>query len=286
MIRGEIEVTGVGIALIDDALAATLQDIVNTLETIDDVLAAAEQVLQTLDQIIALVEPYLQDSVIQALIDAQTALANAQAMANDPNVSEAEAQAALENAQTLLNNANAAYQAALLEFFEDFLDIIIATIGELYNDYQGQGSTIESEYNTAKGDVDTWLTQNNDPLPEGDGYGVPPGVIDLGSSFEDITNQIPTLSQTDPEMADYIAKSDTYFEKEMPYILKLVIDELKNEILEVEHSKELASMMKEEGLDILDTIDTMMKANEPQEDIIAAAKVDILLGLKKILLRF
>ncbi|MEL6637035.1 MAG: fibronectin type III domain-containing protein [Bacteroidota bacterium] len=286
LIKGEIVVTGAGVALLDEAAAAALQDIMNTLENADDVLAAAEQILQTLDEIIAMVEPYLPDNIIQDLINAQQALEDARAMANDPNVSPEDAAAALNNAQALLDAANAAYQAALIEFFQDFFDVIITAIGELYDEYQAESSTIESEYITAKNDIDSWLSQANGEIPDGDAYGTPPVEMDVGSSFEDLSDQINDLIQQDPSMADFVDKSDVYYQKEMPYIIKLVIDELKTQITEVENSKALASALEAEGFNLLETIGQMLKAERPQAEIVTAAKTDIILGLTKILLRF
>ena len=43
-------------------------DILEVLETIEDVLNAAEAILETIDEIIAAMEPYLPNEIIQNLI--------------------------------------------------------------------------------------------------------------------------------------------------------------------------------------------------------------------------
>lgn len=283
MTQGEVIVTGVGLQLVSDELAGMLDDILNAVNTIDDLLAASQSILETLDELIALVEPYLPGTVVQDLIDAQQTLQEALAMANDPNVTPAQAQAALEAAQEQLNEANAAFQAALLEFLGQFKDIIITAISELYTEYQGQKATLESNYNTKKSDLDTWLTSTNPT------YNIPPSSGSGNTSSLLLSSEVSefTPPSNDPNYNTFVQKSEAYFNAEVPYTVVLVIDKLKTQLIssDLQPTKQFAALLKEEGYDLLSGVGQRIKDNVAEPLIVDYAKSEILNGLTKILIK-
>ena len=110
---------------------------------------------------IALVENYLPDGIIQDLIDARDELQTAKDLANDPSTTPEELEAALTKAKDKLDAANAAYKAALLEFFNDFLNIIVTSITELNDSLDAVQTQIDIDFNASKTTLDNWLTEQN-----------------------------------------------------------------------------------------------------------------------------
>jgi|GEM_PF-6568828 len=156
MVEGVMGVTGAGIQIIDDSLAATIQDIVDILEQIDTVLATAEDILEAINPVLTEVleiddyftdgwtslnpdfilneYPYLDPSVVQGLEDAIECIKSNPA--NYEQCSEQLAQALEDLKEALELMFNATEQITFLDnpnSFNGFDNMIYPALESQYN---------------------------------------------------------------------------------------------------------------------------------------------------------
>lgn len=226
--EGILDASGIGLQLLDEDQITVLADILAGLETAADILAASETLLTGIDQIIATVEPYLPDSILTNLLDAQAQFQQAEAAyeaatdEGDP-ATIATAAAELEAAKATLAEHLQAYKEALLQFFDQLLDVFKVLLQDLFKDcvmdqlsmaYTEASETLRA-FVAAENRLAINTLPTSSPTPS--------------LSFQEYEMVISEEGQlTDSEPFDDL--SNTYYEQEMSYLLCLTFQRLEEEI--------------------------------------------------------
>ena len=281
MVEGTVEVRGVGVDILSDELEQLLDDVIDAIDTIDDLLAAAEEILETLDEIIAIAEDYLPAGVLEDLLDAREALMNAQQQYEDAVASGdpdaiAEAEQALEDARQQLEDANAAYKEALGALFADFLEVVIALIGDLLEDCLL--SDLFTGYESALNTFDEQIQEYNNVIT------LPPEFNDPSGTFlqEDYSEfGVEDLDDLEIEEIDNLAID--FYQKEMDYMLCVALDKISEEMSSEDTAQQLDVLLKEVGFNLLDEISQRLQAGEDTATIVDGLKASMAESLKVIL---
>lgn len=270
MIGGFLKITGVGVQLISEEMALLITQILETLDTIDDWLAAQEALLQTLDQIIGQFEPYLPNGVIQQLLDAQAALE-----ALDENSTEAEVLAA----QNALTAANEAYKTALAALIAKYNSILEMVFGELETDYASNLSSLESAYETS---VDNLAAQyTNTGAPEGTDFpnvGVDFETIDLDSA------QVQQLVDADPGLSAIHVAANDFWTKAKDFRIAETLHGLKTDLDTSEDIQIFTDLSNKLSLDLIKTIGLKIKEEVADADIVSYVKPLVVEAITKSIL--
>ena len=278
---GSVVVTGYGLKLLSDDMANLLEDIMSVVNTIADLLAAAEAILNAIDEILAEIEPYLPDHIIQDLLAAQQLLEAAlQAQANG----DSNADQLLQDAKDALDAANDAYKQAVLAFLEQFADIIRLTLEELHDDYINQVSNLESDYNTKQITLDGFVDPYYSDMLNGS------TIVE-----EDVEIEVELLEQPldsaavaalgDAEITEYFNKSKQYLAAAKSYRVAELLSELNAQLPSDADISYFGDLLKQVEFDILHFVGTRIKEEIPEAQIVDELKVEIIRYLELIVIK-
>lgn len=276
LVNGKIKVTGVGFQVISEETAALLDNIVDGLETLDDLLAQAEEILEIIDEIIETLAPYLPSDVIQGLEDAKEAVITAQESGNSAD---------LEAAQTALQTANQNFQTAMTELLTRVLNIIMESLNQLDQEFSGQADQIISDYETATDNLEEFDQTYNGIYATSalDHSESAPDFSDFEWEEENLTDQQEDLAANNENMNSLITLSGDYYEKVFAYGQMKGVQELKNQIQTNADLVPFLSALMNKEINLLDFIGSKIADGKSDEEIIPDVKVDILTGIDKIL---
>lgn len=271
MVAGEIIVEGIGLRILDDDMIGALSNLLNALDDIEDLIEQADAIITQIDNMISIAEEYLSPEIMQTLLDAQAAVAAAQAeyeaavASGDPEAIAA-AEQALEEALEQLQQANQEYRVELFNFFLSVFNIIIRAINELEEEYIDNLSTLEAEYLQAEQLLDNYL----DSLNSVDNTG--PQATSTGLT---IITRIETADEpTFP--SEMVALSNNYYDAEIQYAAAEALTILKTEILTVNQALDFAEDMKSAGYDVLAVIAEHRQLGWRDVDIVPPVKQEII----------
>ncbi|MBE2206033.1 MAG: hypothetical protein IAE84_00540, partial [Saprospiraceae bacterium] len=279
MVAGEVKVEGVGLQLLSEELAGMLSDVLDYIETVDDLLQNAQQILTTIDQIIAQVEPYLPAGVVQNLVDAQQALHDAQAAYNaavasgDPEAIAA-AEAALQQALATLKAANQAYIQALARFFATFFEVVVRMAGGLLDDCLLGDA--QRDYDAAQLAWSQRVVSLNQPVfeafnpdiwagsapaahPDSIGAFVA-GVYDTEIQLIDSTVIIDTL---------YVSKADSFFVKEQDLMVCYFMGRLLEELTAPQQAEAFVQLFSQIQVDMFHLIGARIQQGGTVQEMVA-----------------
>lgn len=285
LVSGYLDATGVGLALVNEDLAAALSDILDALETVEAIFAASETILQGIDQIIAEAEPYLPDNIMQALIEAQAAFNQAQiayaaAIESGDATAITQAEEALEAAKAKLEKALTDYKAALGEFFNTLLQVMVAMFKELLDDCLMDQLSLS--YQNALNALDQLVeTSNQQALASLPFSSSPSNPAAFRTEYEEVYFE---AIKTPPQVFDQLAND--FYDKEMSYLLCLSFEKLQDEIDTPEEVNIFQSLFKDLGVSSFEIIGEKIKQGWAAEAIVPAVKEqlvsDLMLLLKKV----
>jgi hypothetical protein len=278
LVDGKINVTGVGLQIISEETAALLDEIVSGLETFDDLLADAEEILEIIDEILEVLSPYLPPEVVEALEQAQDAVTTAQATGDAEDI---------EAAQTALETANQHFQEAMTELLTRVLDIIIESLDQLDTELSVSEQQIIDDYETATNNLLDFEQEQNGQYAvstntEEDGMSE---LVEVEWTEYDLTDQQQELAQNNQEINDLISIAQEYYEKVFAYGQMKAIQRLKAEISSNADLIPFLSALMNKDIHLLDYIGAQIADGMTNEEIIPEVKARILEGVDKVLRR-
>ncbi|KAA3640781.1 MAG: hypothetical protein DWQ02_01510, partial [Bacteroidetes bacterium] len=278
LVDGNITVTGVGLQVISEETAALLDDIVSGLETLDDLLAEAEDILEIIDELLETLSAYLPPEVVQNLEDAQCAVTTAMATGNENDITAA--QAALET-------ANQHFQTAMTELLTRVLDIIIESLDQLNEEFNAQAETIIADYESATGNLEAFEAEQNG-IYATSGFSGAEELSELQEVEwyeEDLTDQQEIIGSNNETMNELITLSQDYFEKVFTYGQMKSVQRLKSEVQTTADLVPFLAALLNKDIDLLEYIGSQIANEKTNEEIIPEVKNRILEGIDKILKR-
>jgi len=276
LVNGKIKVTGIGFQIISQETADLLGDIIDDLETLDDVLGQAGDILEIIDEIIETLGPYLPEEVVQELLDAQAALVTAQTTGNEADISAA---------QEALETANQNFQSAMTELLARILNIIIESLDQLDQEYSSQSDQIIADYQSATEEIEQFeITHNGNfsttnledsettPLPE-----------DIEWETVDLTDQAAALAAGSEAINSLLTLSEEYFEKVFAYGQMKGVQNLKAEVQTNADLVPFLAALNNKEINLLNFIGDHIQDGKTDEEIIPGVKERILTGIDMIL---
>ena len=278
LVDGKIKVTGVGLQIISEENAALLDDILSGLETLDEILAEAEDILEVIDEILEVLSPYLPSEVIEELETAQEALIIAQTTG---------AAADVTTAQITLEAANEQFQEAMEALLSRVLNIVIESLNQLNNEFIDLEDQIISDYNIATENLQLFENEHNGiySASQNEVLNDAGQMVEVGWYEEDLTDEQEALAANDESMEDLINYSQEYYEKVFLYGQMKAIQELKAEVMTNADLIPFMSALINKDINLLEYIGSGIAAEKPDEEIIPEVKLRILEGVDKILRR-
>ncbi len=278
LVEGKIKVTGVGLQIISEETAALLNDIVSGLETLDDLLAEAEDVLEVIEEILETLSAYLPPEVVEELQQTQETLSTAQSTGDPEDISAA---------QDALETANQHFQSAMTELLTRVLDIIIESLNQLDMEFSSVEEQTIAGYENAIGDLSAFEQEQNGSYAI-TGNTNEQGVFEMEEVTwyeEDLTNQQAELASNNQSMNDLISLSQEYYERVFAYGQMKAIQQLKAEISTNADLIPFLSALMNKDIHLLDFIGTEIAEGKTNEEIIPEVKTRILEGVNKVLRR-
>ncbi len=279
LVDGNISVTGIGLQVISEETAALLDDIVTGLETIDDLLAEAEDILEVIDELLETLSAYLPPEVVQGLEDAQTALTTAMASGNENDINAA---------QTALETANQNFQTAMTELLTRVLDIIIESLDQLDEEFSAQEDGIIADYEAAMENLEAFEAEENG-IYSTSGLSGEEALSDLEEVVwyeEDLTDQQEIIASENEAMDGLITLSQSYYENVFAYGQMKSVQRLKAEVQTTADLVPFLAALLNKEIDLLEYIGSQIAEEKTNEEIIPEVKTRILEGIDKVLKRF
>lgn len=278
LVDGNLSVTGVGMQVISEETAVLLDDIVSGLETLDDLLAEAEDILEIIDELLETLSAYLPADVVQNLEEAQIALTTAMASGNENDITAA---------QEALETANQNFQTAMTELLTRVLDIIIESLDQLNDEFSSQEEAIIADYETATGNLEEFEADQNGIYATSDFSGEEElsELQEVEWYEEDLTDQQEIIGSNNEDMNDLITLSQDYYEKVFAYGQMNSVQRLKAEVQTTTDLVPFMAALLNKDIDLLDYIGSEIVNEKTNEEIIPEVKARILEGIDKILKR-
>ncbi len=290
---GKVKVTGLGVALISDEMAALLDNLVEILDTVDEFLENVQTAIEEIEAIIEQLGQYLPPAVLQELEAAVAALEAAQA-SEDPDLISA--------AQTQFDIANQGYKDALAQLITDITNILETALDELQDDllgtvesqHQSNLDALETTYITKRDAYFTFLDDNSnlytttykaefdEEVPATDDT-----EISFDEPFEGDTTSIiryqgqefTDLLATNPSLANYVTVSNEFKAAELEFSKAFAIKFYYDNIANNGHVTNLMDLIKHADIDLLDIIGSQKRDGVANELIVPGVKDNILTGL-------
>ncbi len=222
---------------------------------------------------------------MQVLIEAQAAFNQAQmayaaAIASGDAAAITMAEEALEAAKANLEKALTDYKAALGEFFNTLLQVMVAMLKDLLDDCLMDQLSVS--YQNALNALDQLVETSNQQalaaLPFSNSPGNPAA---FRTEYEDVYFE---AINTPPQVFDQLAND--FYDKEMSYLLCLSFEKLQDEIDTPEEVKIFQSLFKDLGVSSFEIIGEKIKQGWTAEAIVPAVKEqlvsDLMVLLKKV----
>ncbi len=270
LVSGQLVVTGGGIKVLGTNDLALLNEILSSLDAMEDWLATSEVVLSAIDQFIAALENYLPQEIIDNLIQAQHAAKAAQEAyesalgSDDPDALQA-AKEALDETSANLKEALESYKEALLHFLRTWLEIAVQVFTDLLQDclwsqlktaYQVAGNNLQNLIKT-----DTEVALNSLPAFAGN-------LQPLYNESELVI--IESAHSAQPEAFDQL--SSEFYSREMDYLLCHTLKRLETEIQSPETVAAFQQVLEEINARSLAAIGEAISVGVPTEEIVQEVK--------------
>lgn len=268
--EGILDANGIGLQLLNEDQITLLTDLLAGLETASDILAAGETLLAGIDQIIAKAEPYLPDSILTNLLTAQAQFQQAEAVyavavdEGDSN-SIATAAAELEAAKAALAEYLQAYKKALLQFFDQLLEVFKVLLQDLFKDCVMDQLSLA--YTEALETLQAFVAAENRTAINT----LPANSPTTSLSFQEYEMVISEEGQLmDAEPFDDL--SNTYYEQEMSYLLCLTFQSLEEEIDTPAEVQDLQALFTEMSAQSFILLGEAIKAGSTTAVIVSQVK--------------
>lgn len=275
VVDGEMVVTGIGVALLDDKAAAILDDILNVLNTVDDVLEFAEDIITSIEEATAMFAEYLPANIITDLENAKQALEAAVASGNPSDITAAQAQ---------LQTASDNYKTALSQLIQDASTILQLALQKLETDYQNNVTTLTNDLNTSEQALQNILDAQQTQLFGTTAVSSIPNE-DIKTDFIDMEEV--KWSDMDPSVLSqpFYQKSEDFLVDGNQYRLWQKLKDLKNELQTDDDLTSLIELVKLEDMDIMKLVADGLANGDSHNVISDAVKQELIDKVNIILLK-
>lgn len=270
LISGKLVLTGGGLKILDQHELDLLNDILSGLDALDHALADAAAVLSTINQFIQELENYLPQDIIDQLILAQQK-ANAAQQAFDAalatgNAQEIEtAKTALDLAMDELKEALHTYKEALLLFLRTWLNVAVEILANLLQDCLWD--QVKTAYQEARGTLGAFISNDTEVALN--------GLPTFGGNSLELREESEWILI---EAADTISSSafdqltNTFYEKEMNYLLCHTLEQLQKEIQTAEDIAVFQQLLAEVNSSSLEIISQAIQQGTGVTEIVEQVK--------------
>lgn len=244
LVSGYVEITGIGQNILGDDILDVLDDIITGLETLDDLLENIIDIVENVEELVETMGDLVDPSLVECI---ETATADLEALAANPNATQAQ----LNAAKAVLQNCIDDFNAAVADLMADIYIVLMGDTGlgvdGLVAEFTNcDESNLQSLFTASKALFENYI--NTDSIMFYNELGNGNGILDYteGGNINIIEDPTDTIGLD----VDYYDKANLFYQQEMDYNICVAMKSIATQVQNLEQAKDFLKLLLEAGEDL------------------------------------